>query len=82
MKRLCGLAVICMLFFGMAIPVSVHAAGTNVQIDPRMSGISTYSTKLSISSDGVALISGFVRGKTGVTSTYVKGGTEILNIFV
>lgn len=68
--------------FGMAIPVSVHAVGTNVQIDPRMSGISTYSTKLSISSDGVALISGFVRGKTGVTSTYVKGGTEILNIFV
>lgn len=74
MKRLCRLAVICicMLFFGMAIPVSVHAAGTNVQIDPRMSSISTYSTELSISSDGVASISGFVRGKTGVTSTYVK----------
>lgn len=74
MKRLCRLAVICifMLFCEMVVPVSVHAAETNVQIDSRMTSISTYSTELSISSDGSASITGFVRGKTGVTSTYVK----------
>ena len=71
MKRLCRLAVICifMLFCEMVVPVSVHAAETNVQIDSRMTSISTYSTELSIFS---ASITGFVRGKTGVTSTYVK----------
>ncbi len=74
MKRLCRLAVICifMLFCEMVVPASVHAAETNAQIDSRMTSISTYRTELSISSDGSASITGLVRGKTGVTSTYVK----------
>ncbi len=37
-----------------------------------MANIGTYGTELSISGGGVASISGFVRGKSGVTNTYVK----------
>lgn len=36
-----------------------------------MASISTYSTELTIN-NGVASVTGFVRGKSGVTSTYVK----------
>lgn len=74
MKRLCRIAVICicMMFCGLSSSILVHAKEANVQIEPRMTSISTYSTELSISSDGVASISGFVRGKSGVTSTYVE----------
>lgn len=74
MKRLCRMVFlcICMLFCGLVLPVSVHASEGNVQIEPRMTNISTYGTGLSISRDGVASISGYVRGKPGVTSTYVE----------
>lgn len=41
-------------------------------MEPRTTSISVYSTELSISSDGIASISGFVRGKLGITSTYVE----------
>lgn len=41
-------------------------------VEPRMTYIFSYSTELSISSNGVATITGMVRGKSGVTSTYVK----------
>lgn len=74
MKRLCGMAVICicMLFYGSVLPVSAYEKETTLLIEPRMDSISTYGTELSISSDGVASISGFVRGKAGVTGTYVE----------
>lgn len=74
MKRFCRTAVICicMLIGGLVLPVSVHAKETNVQIEPRMTNIHAYGTELTISSDGVASVSGFVRGKSGVTSTYVE----------
>ena len=72
MKRLCKMAVIYMLLCGLVLPIPVHAKEANVEIEPRMTSISAYSTELSISSTGVASISGFVRGKSGVTNTYVK----------
>ncbi len=62
---------ICVLFGGLSMPITCHAAGTT-QVEPRMVYIAGYSTDLSISSTGVASVSGLVRGKAGVTSTYVK----------
>ncbi len=62
---------ICILFAGMSTPISVKAVEpTNV--DSRMTYIASYSTDLSITSTGVATITGRVRGKSDVTSTYVK----------
>lgn len=77
MKKLCGLCsvamCICMLFSGVISPVKVYAKETNVQaVEPRMTYIFSYSTELSISSNGAATVTGFVRGKSGVTATYVK----------
>lgn len=74
MKKIRRTAVICicMLFCGLALPVSVHAKEANAQIEPRMTNIYAYHTDLSISSDGIASISGYVRGKSGVTGTYVE----------
>ena len=74
MKKICRVAVICicMLFCELVLPVSAHANEANVQIDPRMTSINAYHTELSISSVGVASISGYVRGKSGVTSAYVE----------
>jgi len=66
------MAVICMLLCGLALPISVYAKETIAGVEPKMTSISAYSTDLTISSDGVASISGFVRGKSGVTSTYVE----------
>lgn len=62
---------LCMLFGGMAMPITVHAEDT-ASVEPRMDYIFAYSNDLTISSTGLASISGIVRGKSGVTSTYVK----------
>lgn len=62
---------ICVLFGGLSMPITCYAAETT-QVEPRMVYIAGYSTDLSISSAGVASVSGLVRGKAGVTSTYVK----------
>lgn len=67
---------ICILFGGMSTPIVVHAQ-EDKKVDSRMTYISSYTTDLSISSNGVASISGLVRGKTGVTSTYVKCTLQI-----
>lgn len=72
MKNIFRMAVVCILLCGLVPPDSVHARETDVQMESRMTNISVYSTELSISSDGIASISGFVRGKTDVTNTYVK----------
>lgn len=42
------------------------------QIEPRMTYILTYRTQLSISDTGIASVKGEVKGKSGVTSAYVK----------
>lgn len=62
---------ICVLLSSLSVPICVCAEGNNI-VEPRMTYISSYTTELSITSTGVASISGLVRGKSGVTSTYVK----------
>lgn len=61
---------LCVIFGTSAVPVVVHAEDTVV--DSRMTYILSYTTDLSITSTGVATITGNVRGKSGVTSTYIK----------
>ena len=56
----------------LILTVSTHAKEANVQIEPRMTSINAYHTELFISSAGVASISGYVRGKSGVTNAYVE----------
>lgn len=72
MKKICRMAVVYILLCGLILPIPVHAREPDVQMEPRMASISVYGTELSISSDGTASISGYVRGKLGVTSTYVE----------
>ena len=62
---------LCMLLSGGTVPLIVHAED-EAPIESRMTYIASYSTDLSISSTGLASVSGRVRGKSGVTSTYVK----------
>lgn len=74
-SRICNTLVICMcmLICGAISSIEASAKEASVQtVEPRMTYIYSYSTDLSISSDGVATVSGMVRGKSGVTSTYVK----------
>ena len=66
----------CMLFSGISMPLVVQAEETT-RVEPRMTYISSYSNDLAISSTGVASIYGVVRGKSGVTSTYVKCTLQI-----
>ncbi len=72
-KKCFTVTVVClsMLFAGMAMPITVHAEEAT-QAESRMTYIFAYSNDLTISSSGVASVSGMVRGKSGVTSTYVK----------
>lgn len=63
----------CILLCGVISLTKVFAKEAVAQtVDPRMTYIYAYSTDVSISSDGVATVTGMVRGKAGVTSTYVK----------
>ncbi|MBQ3036823.1 MAG: hypothetical protein IJD31_07840 [Lachnospiraceae bacterium] len=62
---------VCMLLIGLSTPIIVHAEDDSM-VEPRMTYISSYTTDLSITSTGVATITGNVRGKSGVTSTYIK----------
>ncbi len=62
---------VCTLFGGMSMPIIVKAEEP-VNVEPRMTYIALYSTDLSISSTGLASVTGRVRGQPGVTSTYVK----------
>lgn len=61
----------CVLFSCGSLPITVNAEGKDV-VDSRMTYITSYTTQLSISDTGVATVSGNVRGKASVTSTYVK----------
>lgn len=78
MKKMYGIysalaLCLCILVCSFALPLTVSAQGMDTQaVEPRMTSIFSYSTELSISSDGTATITGIVRGKAGVTSTYVK----------
>ncbi len=63
--------VMCLFVGGVSVPVVVHAE-EKTTVESRMTYISSYSTSLNISSTGVATIVGRVRGKSTVTSSYVK----------
>lgn len=74
-QKKCTILVVCMclLFCGTISPIKVFAKEVIIPVvNPRMAYIYSYSTDISISNDGVATITGMVRGKAGVTSTYVK----------
>lgn len=73
-KKLCKVAMICMciVLSTMSVPIVSNAQEVDYQVEPRMTYISTCSSSLSISDSGVATVYGMVRGKTGVTYTYVK----------
>jgi len=62
---------LCILFGGSTYPLVIHAE-SDAPIESRMTYISSYTTELSITSTGVATVTGIVRAKPGVTSTYVK----------
>lgn len=62
---------ICVFWSGISIPIVVRAVD-DTNVESRMTYIMSYSTDLSISSTGLATITGRVRGKSGVTSSYVK----------
>ena len=64
MKRLGKMLCIgiCVLVCGLVLYEPVSAKWVSVQVEPRMTSISSYSTELTISTDGVASVTGFVRG--------------------
>ncbi len=62
---------VCVVFGSMMLPVKSYAQSTT-KVESRMAYISSYTTDLTISSSGVATITGLVRGKSNATSTYVK----------
>lgn len=71
--KMIGIMVcVCMLVCGFALPITSFAKGTGMRAEPRMTYITTYNTRLSISDEGTATVYGQVNGKTGVTYTYVK----------
>ena len=72
-QRLMGVAFcICVLVYGLAHPITSYAEESDMRIESRMTYISSYETKLSISDSGSASVFGQVKGKTGVTDSYVK----------
>lgn len=74
LKRIGRLVAICICAVCVGIiPITAHAMeGSDKQIQPRMDYISSYGTELTISDSGEASVTGFVRGKKGVTNAYVK----------
>lgn len=74
LKNLCKGAVlgVCLLVSGLMVPTISHAKVPETQAEIQMTYISGYSTELVISSSGLATITGEVRGKSGVTSTFIK----------
>ena len=67
LKRIGRLVAICICAVCVGIiPITAHAMEvSDKQIQPRMDYISSYGT-------GEASVTGFVRGKKGVTNAYVK----------
>jgi len=63
---------LCLVAGIIMIPTTVSAQETTGEIQPRLTYISDYDYSLSISSSGVASVSGGVYGKPGVTFTHVK----------
>lgn len=62
---------LCLFYGGISVPLVVSAVEPT-SVDSRMTYIMSYSTDVIISDTGVASVRGSVRGKSGVTSSYVK----------
>ncbi len=63
-QRLMGVAFcICVLVYGLAHPITSYAEESDMRIESRMTYISSYETKLSISDSGSASVFGQVKGK-------------------
>lgn len=76
MKQFFKVSILCMLcltvFCGSTLmPIRVYAVDST-NVESRMTYIISYSVGLNISDTGVASITGNVRGKSTVTSSYVK----------
>lgn len=73
-KHLWKIMLLCMCIVsgGVFAPITSYAQEVTIQIQPRMTYITSCNVKLTISDSGMATIAGSVRGKAGVTSTYVK----------
>lgn len=64
-----GITALCIMLAMLAVvmpTIKVEA------VEPRMTYITSYSSDLYISDSGEASITGYVRGKSDVTSTYVS----------
>ncbi len=69
MKKSYRITALCIIF---AMLVTVIPAIRTEAMEPRMTYIISYSADLYISDSGEASITGYVRGKGDVTSTYVS----------
>lgn len=71
---LCKVILLCasVVLGVMSVSIKGYAQEVSSQITPRMAYISTSSSTLSITDSGLASVYGTVKGKTGVTYTYVK----------
>ena len=64
---------LCLLICNLSVPLTVFAQESDTQtVEPMMVSIFSCYTKLYISTDGSATITGTVKGKADVTYTYVK----------
>lgn len=64
-----GITALCIMLAMLAVAMSAIKAEA---VEPRMTYIMSYSADLYISDSGEASITGYVRGKSDVTSTYVS----------
>ncbi|MBQ7944956.1 MAG: hypothetical protein IJ326_12965 [Lachnospiraceae bacterium] len=73
-KYLCKVAVLCIgiAMAGISSTIISNAQETEIQVQPRMLYINNWDTGLSISDSGIATVSGYVEGVSGVSSTSVK----------
>ena len=72
LKRVSGVLLCLSIILGTLSVPMISKAEDEPTVESRMAYISSYTTQLSISDTGVASVTGTVRGKSGVTSTYVK----------
>lgn len=73
-KKFCKVAILCICIIVISVVCSTtsYAKEVDTQVGTWTVYISTCSTDIGISSSGMATVTGQVRGKTGVTSAYVK----------
>lgn len=68
-----GITALCIMPAMLAVAMPTIKAEA---VEPRMTYIISYSSDLYISDSGEASITGYVRGKSDVTSTYVSATSQ------